>query len=75
MRAASTPSAYRTRLPLEALLDALSGLVNVIANLRTGRRRWSLEDLQAMGVHRANLRPKLTQELAPDLTALVVPWR
>ena len=28
-----------------------------------------------MGVHRVTFGPKLMQELAPDLTALVTPWR
>ena len=60
---------------LQALLDALSGPVNVIANPRTGSSAGSLEDLQVMGVHRVTFGPKLMQELAPDLTALVVPWR
>ena len=60
---------------LQALLDALSGPVNVIANPRTGSAAGSLEDLQVMGVHRVTFGPKLMQELAPDLTALVTPWR
>jgi 2-methylisocitrate lyase-like PEP mutase family enzyme len=60
---------------LQALLDALSGPVNVIANPRTGSAAGSLEDLQVMGVHRVTFGPKLMQELAPDLAALVAPWR
>ena len=59
---------------LQALLDALSGPVNVIANPRTGSAAGSLEDLRAMGVHRVTFGPKLMQELAPDLEALVAPW-
>ena len=60
---------------LEALLEALSGPVNVIANPRTGSAAGSLEDLQAMGVHRVTFGPLLQKELAPDLTALVTPWK
>ena len=60
---------------LQRLLDALAGPVNVIANPRKGSAAGSLEDLQAMGVHRVTFGPKLMQELAPDLTALVTPWR
>ena len=60
---------------LQALLDAMSGPVNVIANPRTGSAAGSLDDLQAMGVHRVTFGPKLMQELAPDLTALVTRWR
>lgn len=59
---------------LQAVLDAVSGPVNVIANPRTGSAAGSLEDLQAMGVHRVTFGPKLQQELATDLTALVTPW-
>jgi hypothetical protein len=47
----------------------------VIANPRTGSAAGSLEDLQVMGVHRVTFGPKLMQELAPDLAALVAPWR
>ena len=60
---------------LEALLAGLSGPVNVIANPRTGSRAGSLEDLQTMGVHRVTFGPLLQKELAPDLAALVEPWR
>lgn len=60
---------------LQALLDGLSGPVNVIANPRTGSAAGSLEDLQAMGVHRVTFGPLLQRELAPDLAALVEPWR
>jgi 2-methylisocitrate lyase-like PEP mutase family enzyme len=59
---------------LQAMLDALSGPVNVIANPRTGSAAGSLEDLTAMGVHRVTFGPKLMQELSPDLEALVRPW-
>ena len=59
---------------LRAVLDALSGPVNVIANPRTGSAAGSLEDLEQMGVHRVTFGPKLMQELAPDLVALVTPW-
>ena len=59
---------------LRAMLDALSGPVNVIANPRTGSAAGSLEDLGEMGVHRVTFGPKLMQELAPDLAALVTPW-
>lgn len=60
---------------LQAVLDAVSGPVNVIANPRTGSAAGSLEDLQVMGVHRVTFGPKLQQELSSDLTALVAPWR
>ena len=60
---------------LERLLDALSGPVNVIANPRKGSAAGSLEDLRAMGVHRVTFGPLLQKELAPDLAALVTPWR
>ena len=59
---------------LRAILDALSGPVNVIANPRTGSAAGSLEDLAELGVHRVTFGPRLMQELAPDLTALVTPW-
>ena len=75
MRAASTPSAYRTRLRCRPSSTRCPGPVNVIANPRTGSAAGSLEDLQVMGVHRVTFGPKLMQELAPDLTALVTPWR
>ncbi|WP_322919981.1 isocitrate lyase/PEP mutase family protein [Nocardioides renjunii] len=60
---------------LQAVLDAVSGPVNVIANPRTGSAAGSLEDLQVMGVHRVTFGPKLMQELAQDLVTLVAPWR
>lgn len=60
---------------LQRLLDALAGPVNVIANPRKGSAAGSLEDLQAMGVHRVTFGPLLQKELAPDLAALVAPWR
>ena len=60
---------------LETVMVALSGPVNVIANPRTGSAAGSLEDLQAMGVHRVTFGPKLQQELTSDLAALVAPWR
>jgi 2-methylisocitrate lyase-like PEP mutase family enzyme len=60
---------------LEQLLGALSGPVNVIANPRQGSAAGSLEDLQTMGVHRVTFGPLLQKELAPDLTALVTPWK
>ena len=59
---------------LQTLLDALDGPVNVIANPRTGSVAGSLEDLRVMGVHRVTFGPRLMQELAPDLAALVTPW-
>jgi 2-methylisocitrate lyase-like PEP mutase family enzyme len=59
---------------LQAVLDAVSGPVNVIANPRTGSAAGSLEDLQVMGVHRVTFGPKLQQELATDLNALVSRW-
>jgi 2-methylisocitrate lyase-like PEP mutase family enzyme len=59
---------------LQAILDALSGPVNTIANPRKGSAAGSLEDLQAMGVHRVTFGPLLQKELAPDLAALVTPW-
>lgn len=60
---------------VRALLDGLSGPVNVIANPRTGSAAGSLEDLRAMGVHRVTFGPLLQRELAPELAALVAPWR
>ncbi|WP_210438612.1 isocitrate lyase/PEP mutase family protein [Nocardioides xinjiangensis] len=60
---------------LQALLEPLDGPVNVIANPRTGSAAGSLEDLRVMGVHRVTFGPKLMQELAPDLVALVAPWK
>jgi len=60
---------------LQAVLDAVTGPVNVIANPRTGSAAGSLEDLQVMGVHRVTFGPKLMQELAQDLVTLVAPWR
>ena len=60
---------------LQRLLDALSGPVNTIANPRKGSAAGSLEDLRAMGVHRVTFGPLLQKELAPDLAALVTPWK
>ena len=60
---------------LQALLDGLSGPVNVIADPRTGSAAGSLEDLRAMGVHRVTFGPLLQRQLAPELAALVAPWR
>ena len=59
---------------VEALLDALDGPVNVIANPRKGSAAGGLDDLRAMGVHRVTFGPLLQKELAPDLVALVSPW-
>ena len=73
-RALRLPRRRTGRGALQALLDALSGPVNVIANPRTGSAAGSLEDLQVMGVHRVTFGPQLMQELAPDLAALVTPW-
>ena len=60
---------------LQRILDALAGPVNVIANPRKGSAAGSLEDLQVMGVHRVTFGPLLQKELAPDLAALVTPWK
>lgn len=60
---------------LQRILDELAGPVNVIANPRTGSAAGSLEDLRVMGVHRVTFGPLLQKELAPDLAALVAPWR
>ncbi len=60
---------------LQRLLDALAGPVNVIANPRKGSAVGSLEDLQVMGVHRVTFGPLLQKELAPDLAALLAPWK
>ncbi|KRE93483.1 phosphonomutase [Nocardioides sp. Soil774] len=60
---------------LQALLDGLDGPVNVIADPRKGSAAGSLEDLQVMGVHRVTFGPLLQRALAPDLAALVEPWR
>lgn len=60
---------------LQQVLDALSGPVNVIADPRAGSSAGSLEDLQVMGVHRVTFGPLLQKQLAPDLAALVAPWK
>ena len=60
---------------VQALLDALDGPVNVIANPRTGSAAGSLEDLRSMGVHRVTFGPLLQKELATELAELVFPWR
>ena len=60
---------------LQALLDGLSGPVNVIASPRTGSSVGGLSDLQRLGVHRVTFGPKLMQDLTPDLQALVAGWR
>lgn len=60
---------------LKTLLAELSGPVNVIANPRSGSAAGSLDDLRELGVHRVTFGPKLLQELATDLTALVSGWR
>lgn len=76
---AGSRSSYPVRVPdaatLQALLDGLAGPVNVTANPRSGSPAGSLEDLQVMGVHRVTFGPLLMKELAPDLAALVTPWR
>lgn len=59
---------------LRTLLAELSGPVNVIANPRSGAAAGSLADLRALGVHRITFGPKLQQELATDLAALVDGW-
>ncbi|GAA1936093.1 isocitrate lyase/PEP mutase family protein [Nocardioides hwasunensis] len=77
--AAGSRSSYPVRVPdaatLQAILERLDGPVNVTANPRSGSPAGSLEDLQVMGVHRVTFGPLLMKELAPDLTALVAPWR
>ena len=60
---------------LQRLLDALAGPVNVIASPRKGSQAGSLDDLRALGVHRVTFGPLLQRELAPDLAALVAPWK
>jgi len=60
---------------LQSLLDGLAGPVNVIASPRHGSSVGGLSDLQRLGVHRVTFGPKLMQDLAPDLQALVSPWR
>ena len=60
---------------LRTLLEQLDGPVNVIANPRTGSAAGSLADLQALGVHRVTFGPLLQRELAPEIAALVQPWR
>ncbi|CAM3552531.1 isocitrate lyase/PEP mutase family protein [Nocardioides zeicaulis] len=76
---AGSRSSYPVRVPdaaaLQSLLEALAGPVNVTANPRSGSPAGSLEDLQVMGVHRVTFGPLLMKELAPDLAALVTPWR
>jgi 2-methylisocitrate lyase-like PEP mutase family enzyme len=76
---AGSRCSYPVKVPdaasLQALLDGLAGPVNVIANPRTGSSAGSLEDLQVMGVHRVTFGPLLQKELAPELAALVAPWR
>ena len=59
---------------LRALLDGLEGPVNVIAGPRVGSTVGGLADLQRLGVHRVTFGPKLMQDLAPDLQALVSGW-
>ena len=75
---AGSRCSYPVRAPdadtVQALLDGLSGPLNVIANPRTGSSAGSLEDLQTMGVHRVTFGPLLQKELSPDLAALVEPW-
>jgi 2-methylisocitrate lyase-like PEP mutase family enzyme len=60
---------------VQALLDALDGPVNVIANPRQGSAAGSLGELRTLGVHRVTFGPLLMKELAPDLAALVAPWK
>ena len=60
---------------LRAVMDGVSGPVNVIANPRSGSAAGSLEELRASGVHRVTFGPKLQQELSSDLQALVSGWR
>lgn len=70
---------YPVKVPdaatLQQVLDALAGPVNVIADPRAGSSAGSLEDLQAMGVHRVTFGPLLQKQLAPGLAALVAPWK
>ncbi|QIK74203.1 isocitrate lyase/PEP mutase family protein [Nocardioides piscis] len=60
---------------VKTLLAELSGPVNVIANPRSGSAAGSLEELRELGVQRVTFGPKLQQELAADLAALVEGWR
>jgi 2-methylisocitrate lyase-like PEP mutase family enzyme len=69
------PVGVRDEGSLQTLLDGLDGPVNVIAGPRTGSSVGGLADLQRLGVHRVTFGPKLMQELAPDLQALVAGWR
>ena len=77
--AAGSRCSYPVKAPdvasVQALLDGLDGPVNIIANPRTGSSAGSLDDLRAMGVHRVTFGPLLQKELAPELAALVSPWR
>lgn len=71
----SYPVGVRDSATLQAFLSGLTGPVNVIASPTHGSAAGSLADLRALGVHRVTFGPKLLQELAPGLAALVSPWR
>ncbi|WP_299519622.1 isocitrate lyase/phosphoenolpyruvate mutase family protein [uncultured Serinicoccus sp.] len=70
---------YPVRVPdadtLRALLDGLSGPVNVTAHPVDGAPSGSLEELRALGVHRVTFGPLLQKALTDSLTELVAPWR
>lgn len=58
-----------------ALLDELSGPVNLIAHPVDGSAAGSLDELRALGVHRVSFGPFLQRTLTASITELVTPWR
>ena len=69
---------YPVRVPdnatLRAVLDQLSGPVNVTAHPVDGALSGSLEELRDAGVQRITFGPLLMMALTPRLTELVAPW-
>jgi 2-methylisocitrate lyase-like PEP mutase family enzyme len=70
---------YPVRVPdhatLRAVLEQLSGPVNVTAHPVEGSMSGSFEELRAAGVQRITFGPLLMMALTPQLTELVSPWR
>ncbi|KUG51917.1 phosphonomutase [Serinicoccus chungangensis] len=70
---------YPVRVPdadtLRALLDGLSGPVNVTAHPVDGAPSGSFEELRSLGVQRITFGPLLQKALTAKVTELVAPWR
>lgn len=69
------PVGVKDEATLVALLDGVSGPLNMIANPREGSTAGPLARLQSLGVSRVTFGPKLQREMGAVLTDLVAGWR